>query len=469
MDYTPNYNLKKPGQDDFYNIEDFNENADIIDQKLKEIEDKTNNIEVPVTSINGKTGDVQLIAEDVGAETPEGAQAKANIALDTANQYTDQVAGVLSTQMAELAPKYGVASGTNTYTVTIDNTPSLSIGLRVAVKFTNSNTGASTLNINGLGAKPIVKAGGTALSSGNLKANGVYTLVYDGTNFQLQGEGASGNATASDLLSGKTATTDAGLITGTMANRGAVNASIATEGGSYTIPAGYHNGSGKVTATYKAIGGNKSLMRVALQLIQSNTILIDINDYVLVFSDVYLYVFRRFNRTTIIRDTYNVSGTLVESITLIPTVAEWQVQPTAGGYGVFCVSAQNKYAGPFLFEGRRYNIDGTLLVTSQNNSDQGVSYWVYTNGSRIGYSSNAFLNSYNSSKTLILSITNFGELEQIYPIFVSENTEDIYFIGTNKAVVIYNNGTEYHVVEGRASNSTNARKAISTLISCFTK
>ena len=35
MEYTPNYELKKPEQDDFYNVEDFNENADIIDQALK--------------------------------------------------------------------------------------------------------------------------------------------------------------------------------------------------------------------------------------------------------------------------------------------------------------------------------------------------------------------------------------------------------------------------------------------------
>lgn len=66
MKYTPNYGLKKPEQDDFYNVDDFNENADIIDEKLKEIEDGIKNIEVPVTSVNGKTGDVVLTAEDVG-------------------------------------------------------------------------------------------------------------------------------------------------------------------------------------------------------------------------------------------------------------------------------------------------------------------------------------------------------------------------------------------------------------------
>jgi len=80
MKYTPNYGLKKPEQDDFYNVEDFNENADIIDEKLKEIEDGIENIEVPVTSVNEKTGDVVLTAEDVGAETPTGAQAKAEAA-----------------------------------------------------------------------------------------------------------------------------------------------------------------------------------------------------------------------------------------------------------------------------------------------------------------------------------------------------------------------------------------------------
>ena len=35
-EFTPNFNLKKPNEDEFYNIAYFNENMDIIDQKLKE-------------------------------------------------------------------------------------------------------------------------------------------------------------------------------------------------------------------------------------------------------------------------------------------------------------------------------------------------------------------------------------------------------------------------------------------------
>lgn len=58
----------------------------------------------------------------------------------------------------------------------------------------------------------------------------------------------SGNASDGQVLSGQTYyNTDAKTKrTGTMPNRGAVNQSLAING-SYTIPAGFHNGSGKVT------------------------------------------------------------------------------------------------------------------------------------------------------------------------------------------------------------------------------
>ena len=38
-EYTTNYNLKKPDQNEFYNIDDFNGNADIIDEALKNLSD----------------------------------------------------------------------------------------------------------------------------------------------------------------------------------------------------------------------------------------------------------------------------------------------------------------------------------------------------------------------------------------------------------------------------------------------
>lgn len=61
---------------------------------------------------------------------------------------------------------------------------------------------------------------------------------------------ATGNATAADVLAGKTFSNASGNdLTGSMPNRGAVANTITTQNGQYTIPAGYHNGSGKVTAS----------------------------------------------------------------------------------------------------------------------------------------------------------------------------------------------------------------------------
>jgi len=101
------------------------------------------------------------------------------------------------------------------------------------------------------GEKPILKPNGSLFTT--LTKDAIYTVRWNGVNFILQGEGASGNATASDLLSGKTATTDAGEITGTMPNRGAVSHSLAING-TYTIPEGYHNGLGQVTQSIPTKG-----------------------------------------------------------------------------------------------------------------------------------------------------------------------------------------------------------------------
>lgn len=57
-----------------------------------------------------------------------------------------------------------------------------------------------------------------------------------------------GTAVAGDVLSGKTFTNSSSVgASGSMTNNGAVSQALNC-GGSYTVPAGYHNGSGKVTA-----------------------------------------------------------------------------------------------------------------------------------------------------------------------------------------------------------------------------
>lgn len=92
----------------------------------------------------------------------------------------------------------------------------LKIGTRVAVKFTYANTAtAPTLNVNSTGAKALKKANGAAFT--NVVAGGVYTFIYDGTNFIIQGEGGEyGTASATDVRKGKTIGTESGIVTGTL-------------------------------------------------------------------------------------------------------------------------------------------------------------------------------------------------------------------------------------------------------------
>lgn len=64
------------------------------------------------------------------------------------------------------------------------------------------------------------------------------------------GTDPTGNAGVGDVLEGKTFSNADGIDkTGTMTNRGAISQSLNTSTTSYTIPAGYHNGSGKVSIT----------------------------------------------------------------------------------------------------------------------------------------------------------------------------------------------------------------------------
>ena len=87
----------------------------------------------------------------------------------------------------------GVSSGSATqtspgvYDVTILGVSSYTAGDSYIIKFDSVNAGASTLNINSIGAVNIYKNTSTPISSGDIKANQELTVVYDGTNFQAIG------------------------------------------------------------------------------------------------------------------------------------------------------------------------------------------------------------------------------------------------------------------------------------------
>ena len=77
------------------------------------------------------------------------------------------------------------------------------------------------------------------------KAHGADGEIVEGTcSFDANTQDAT--ATAAEILKGKVAYNKGNRITGSMTNNGAVSGTISTKDGAYTVPQGYHDGSGKV-------------------------------------------------------------------------------------------------------------------------------------------------------------------------------------------------------------------------------
>ena len=136
----------------------------------------------------------------------------------------------------------------NTYKITTGNSlTALNNGYSIKIAIPSDSSGAVSVKVDSV-TVAVKKPNGSAVT--NFKKNAVYSLVFYNSVFILASGGGTDdvNFSASDLLTGKTANDSNGeKVNGTMPNKGAVTASINC-GGSYTIPAGYHNGSGKVTA-----------------------------------------------------------------------------------------------------------------------------------------------------------------------------------------------------------------------------
>lgn len=185
---------------------------------------------------------------------------KAIQAETNAKSYTDQQLAAHLADYVKHPADGGTTGGTATaYTCSSNPAPTALVDKIGVVITAHVDSGANpTLNWNNLGAKPIKKPNGNAAI---LKAGGIYTLRYSAVsgNFIVQGEGASGNATASDLLSGKTASTDAGDIVGTMPNKVGSGTIITPSTSDIAIPQGYYGGvlaDGKVKGDANLIAEN---------------------------------------------------------------------------------------------------------------------------------------------------------------------------------------------------------------------
>lgn len=83
--------------------------------------------------------------------------------------------------------EYGLDTGSaNAYVIALPTAPTAyAVGMRILLLPVNTNTGASTINVNGLGTKSIKRPNGAALSAGDLTAGRWAVLIYDGTDFRI--------------------------------------------------------------------------------------------------------------------------------------------------------------------------------------------------------------------------------------------------------------------------------------------
>ncbi|MNO65886.1 hypothetical protein D3C76_566610 [compost metagenome] len=248
MQTTGNLGLKKPEGTDIVDIADLNGNMDILDNAVTGKVDKVTGKQLSTndytaaekTKLAGiatgatnythpATHPPAIIAQDASnrfvTDTEKTAwNAKAGTAVATTS--TNGLMSAVDKTLLNNNTGFGTTAGAATaYTLTLSPAPTALIaGLKFSFK-THIASGANpTLNPNTLGAKAIKKPNGSAAI---LALNGVYTVVYDGTAFILQGEGGEyGTATAADVLAGKTIGTDNGLVTGTIPVR--ANDQVAT-------------------------------------------------------------------------------------------------------------------------------------------------------------------------------------------------------------------------------------------------
>lgn len=101
----------------------------------------------------------------------------------------------------------------NAYVVAQTPAPTLQPGSIVIFQAFNANTGASTLAVNGATPAPITKNGTVNLSGGEIAANQIVEVVYDGVEFQLIG-GIEGVSSGGGTSSGQPPVVPSGAING---------------------------------------------------------------------------------------------------------------------------------------------------------------------------------------------------------------------------------------------------------------
>ena len=130
-----------------------------------------------------------------------------NMAYSDVNNAARALEGMIARLYADTNGTVTTTGSSNAYLLTPNQTvAAYAAGDSYVFKASFTNTGAVTINVSSIGAKSIVKPSGDALASGEITSGGLYSIIYDGTNFQLQGADDPENLTLTSLtVTGSTA------------------------------------------------------------------------------------------------------------------------------------------------------------------------------------------------------------------------------------------------------------------------
>lgn len=155
---------------------------------------------------------------------------------------------------------FAVAGGSaNALTLTLTpSPPSYAQPLTLLFRASNTNTGAATINVNGLGAKNIYKISSgsiVALGAGDIISGGLYVAFYDGVQFQLLGIYSGITSVSQGQLNTSTGTFSLGVSTANFINVGSGPAGYVTLGSSVSYAAMPGGEYGFTPQAYTGAGG----------------------------------------------------------------------------------------------------------------------------------------------------------------------------------------------------------------------
>ena len=242
--YTPNYNLKKPAQEDFFDVDDFNGNADLIDTALNNKADK---------NLSNVTGTLAITKGGTGATTAANALSNLGVTAALNNKADKDLSNVTGT-----LPISKGGTGATTASNALSN-----LGVTTAL---NNKADKDLSNVTGTLA--IANGGTGATTAANALSNlGVTTALNNKADKNLNNvtgtlaiaNGGTGATTAANALSNLGVTTalsnkadkDLSNVTGTLA--------IANGGTGATTASGALSNLGAFSSSGGTIAGDVKL------------------------------------------------------------------------------------------------------------------------------------------------------------------------------------------------------------------